>query len=102
MRQKGVFGAFMASVLIRDVDDVLHARLKASAAAHRRSLEEEARELLRAAVARQDAPPRENLVTLARRLFGRDCGAGLDIPPRGAAPGRSPPDFSGSERDFPA
>jgi plasmid stability protein len=92
----------MASVLIRHVDDVLHARLKASAAAHRRSLEEEARELLRAAVARQDAPPRENLVTLARRLFGPDCGADLDIPPRGAAPGRSPPDFSGAERDFSA
>ena len=49
----------MASVLIRHVDEALHARLKASAAAHRRSLEEETRELLRAAVARQKAPPRE-------------------------------------------
>src|SRR5437868_8353745 len=46
----------MASVLIRNVDETLHARLKAQAAAHRRSLEEEARELLRAAVARQAMP----------------------------------------------
>jgi plasmid stability protein len=93
---------FMASVLIRHVDEALHSRLKASAAAHRRSLEEEARELLRAAVARQDVPPGENLVTLARRLFGPAGGADLDIPPRGAAPEGPPPDFSDSEHDLPA
>ena len=92
----------MASVLIRHVDDALHARLKASAAAHRRSLEEEARELLRAAVARQDATPGENLVMLARRLLGPDRAADLEIPPRGAAPERSPPDFSGPEHNPPA
>jgi plasmid stability protein len=91
----------MASVLIRNVDDALHTRLKASAAAHRRSLEEEARELLRAGVARQDTPPRENLVAIARRLFGPDHGADLDIPSRGTAPVRSPPDFSGREYDPP-
>jgi plasmid stability protein len=34
----------MTSLLIRNVDPVLHARLKARAAEHRRSLEEEARE----------------------------------------------------------
>ena len=89
----------MASVLIRNVDDALHTRLKVSAAAHRRSLEEEARELLRTAVARQEAPPRENLVTLARRLFGPEHGVDLVIPPRGSPPGRRPPDFSGSEYD---
>ena len=91
----------MASVLIRNVDEALHTRLKASAAAHRRSLEEEARELLRAAVARQEAPPRDTLVTLARRLFGPAHGADLAIPPRGAAPGRRPPDFSGPDHDGP-
>ena len=87
----------MASVLIRNVDETLHARLKARAAAHHRSLEEEARELLRAAVARQGAPARENLVTLARRLFGSEHGADLDIPPRGSGPTPVPPDFSGPE-----
>lgn len=91
----------MASLLIRHVDEALHLRLKASAAAHRRSLEEEARELLRAAVARQEVPARENLAVLARRPFGPDCGVDLDLPPRESAPPRQPPDFSTSEYDPP-
>ncbi len=89
----------MASVLIRDVGEALHARLKASAEAHRRSVENEAREWLRAAVVRQENPNRENLVTLARRLFGSENGADLAIPPRSENPERPPPDFSGSEYD---
>lgn len=89
----------MASLLIRDVDAELHRRLKASAASHQRSLEEEARELLRMAMARQEAPTRENLVALSRRLFGAEHGVDLDIPPRGAAPGRIPPEFSAAEPD---
>ncbi len=87
----------MTSVLIRNVDKTLHARLKARAAANHRSLEEEARELLRAGVARQEPPARENLAALARRLFGPEHGADLDIPPRGFAPEPIPPDFSGPE-----
>jgi plasmid stability protein len=86
----------MTSVLIRNVDDALHARLKASAAAHRRSLEEEARALLRAAIARQETP-RESLTSLARRLFGPEHGADLALPPRGTAPASAPPDFSGPD-----
>ena len=91
----------MASVRFGNVDTVLHTRLKASAAAHRRSLEEEARELRRAAVARQETPLRENLGALARRLFGPEHGADLDLPPRDNTMGRSPPDFSGPEYDPP-
>ena len=82
----------MPSLLIRNVDMTLHARLKERAAAHHRSLEEEVRELLRAATARQT--PDENVVDLARRLFGPKHGADLDIPSRGSAPERPPPDFS--------
>jgi antitoxin FitA len=89
----------MASVLIRNVDATLHARLKASAAAHHRSLEEEARTLLRAAVARQDTP-RESLVALSRRLFGAEHGADLALPQRGAAPASAPPDFSTPDADL--
>ncbi len=88
----------MASLLIRNLDDTLHARLKASAAAHRHSLEEEARALLRAAVARRESP-RESLVALARRLFGPEHGADLALPPRGAAPASAPPDFSSPDPD---
>ena len=89
----------MASVLIRHVDEALHTRLKASAAAHRRSLEEEARELLRAAVARQEAPPRANLANLAQQLFGPSAGVDIDLPERGRAPVSIPPDFTGPDYD---
>ena len=85
----------MPSLLIRNVDDALHARLKEAAARHRRSLEEEARELLRVAVARQDEASQEHIVDLAHRLFGPENGVDLDISPRGNAPSRPPPDFSG-------
>jgi plasmid stability protein len=84
----------MPSLLIRNVDTALHARLKEHAAAHHRSLEEDARELLRTAVAQQATVPQEHPVDIARRLFGPKHGVELDIPPRGAAPGRAPPDFS--------
>jgi plasmid stability protein len=67
----------LASLLIRNVDPALHARLKQRAAAHRRPFEEEARELLRAAVARQDHAPKPDLTL-----------ADLDRPP---------PDFSGPD-----
>ena len=82
----------MPSLLIRNVDAALHARLKQHAAAHRRSLEEEVRELLRGAITRQ--PQEEHIVDVALRLFGPKHGVELDIPPRGSAPERPPPDFS--------
>jgi len=80
------------SLLIRNVDATLHARLKARAAAHHRSLEQEVRNLLRSAVTRQAGE--EHIVDLALRLFGPKHGVELDIPPRGIAPERPPPDFS--------
>jgi plasmid stability protein len=91
----------MASMLIRQVDEALHTRLKAGAAAHWRSLEQEAGECLRAAVARQGAPPRGNPVTLVRRLFGSVGGVDLHSPPRGGVPESGPPDFSGPAYDPP-
>ena len=87
----------MVSLLIRNVDEALHDRLKERAAARNRSLEEEARELLRFAIARQAAEPREHLVDVALRLFGPEHGIDLDLPSRGSAPTRPPPDFSGPE-----
>ena len=84
----------MPSVLIRNVDDALHKRLKDRAASHRRSLGEEARELLRVAVARDDQPEREHIVDAAARLFGKKYGFDLDLPDRNSEPERAPPDFS--------
>ncbi|MGH6742839.1 MAG: FitA-like ribbon-helix-helix domain-containing protein [Bradyrhizobium sp.] len=91
-------GPAMPSLLIRNVDDALHTRLKARAAERRHSLEEEVRELLRIAVARQEMP-REHLVDVARRFFGPEQGFELDIPPRRKAREREPPAFSGPEYD---
>ena len=85
----------MATLLIRNVDPALHARLKARAAAHHRSLEEEARTLLRTGLARSEPEARpENLVTLATRLFGPEHGVELELPPRDRSQDRPPPDFS--------
>ena len=89
--------AVVPSLLIRNVDAALHARLKAHATKHRRSLEEDARELLRAALAQRAAGPGENIVDIASRLFGTRHGVELDIPPRSREPGRRPPDFDDPE-----
>jgi plasmid stability protein len=85
----------MATLLIRNVDPSLHARLKARAAAHHRSLEEEARTLLRIGLARSEPEDKpEDLVSLAERLFGSRGGIDLALPPRDRAQDRPPPDFS--------
>ena len=88
----------MSSLLIRHVDDALHARLKARARAHHRSLEEEARETLRNALARDaDGERNESLLQLATRLFGPERGIDLDLPLRADDGQRPAPDFSGPE-----
>lgn len=84
----------MTSLLIRNLDAALRAGLEARALKHHRSLEEEARELLRAGIAYPETEPGDSLVELARRLFGPEHGIDLDIPPRGEAPEGGPPDFS--------
>jgi plasmid stability protein len=85
----------MPSVLIRNVDDALHRCLKERAASHRRSLEEEARELLRLAVASRTTPARENLADSASRLFSAAHGAELILPARGCVATPTSPDFGG-------
>lgn len=90
----------MPDLLIRDLDAPLHRRLKARARAHGRSLALEAREILRAAIAREEsAPASENLVAIATRLFGPRHGVELELPSRSADIERPPPDFGGPEYD---
>jgi len=79
----------MASITIRKLDDSLKAQLKARAAEHGRSMEEEARRILRDSLDRQRP---ETLGDIARELFGPKHGFRLDLPPRGKF--RPPPDFS--------
>ncbi len=91
----------MPSLLIRNVDPALHARLKARASRHRQSLEEEARELLRNAMARFDneGESGQSILDAAARLFGKHNGVDLDLPPRRSERERPPVDFSGPEYD---
>ena len=79
----------MASITIRKLDDALKTRLKARAAEHRCSMEEEARQILRQSL--EHGRP-ETMADIARELFGAKHGFELDLPPR--RPFRPPPDFS--------
>jgi plasmid stability protein len=81
----------MASLLIRKMDDRTKSRLRVRAAQHGRSMEEEAREILRSALI--SAPkPQENLAEAIRRRFARF--GGVELPKIKREPPREPPDFS--------
>ena len=82
----------MASITIRNLDDGLKRRLRVRAAQHGHSMEEEARQILRMAVATRES---DNLLDVIRKRFARFGGIDLPIPPR--SPIRQPPDFSGPE-----
>jgi plasmid stability protein len=79
----------MGSILIRNLDNRLKERLRIRAARNGRSMEEEARIVLRDGLEEADAPT--NIVDLALRLFGPDHG--IDLEPHPDAFAREPPDF---------
>jgi antitoxin FitA len=78
----------MASITIRDLDENTKERLRIRAAQHKRSMEEEARGILRAAVAENDAAE-TNLARAIRRRFQPFGGVELRLPKREAM--REPP-----------
>lgn len=89
----------MANITIHDLDDDVAMRLRARAAEHHRSMEEEARIILRDAVAGGRAGPR-NLATFTRECFASLGGVELELPPRSGRR-RSPgwgPDLDDSSR----
>ena len=79
----------MASITIRNLDDDVKTRLRVRAADNCRSMEEEARLILRAAVGRK--PSSRNLTSIIRAHFGPANGVDLELPPR--EHGREPPAF---------
>jgi plasmid stability protein len=81
----------MASITIRRLDDGVKARLRVRAAIHGRSMEEEAREILRAGVATKRAPVL-NLADSIRRRFAPLGGVELNLPRREAM--RPPPNLT--------
>ena len=80
----------MASITIRRLDDAVKQKLRVRAATHGRSMEEEAREILKAGVAAEPTP-RLDLAASIRRRFEPLGGVELAIPPREAV--RRPPNF---------
>ena len=79
----------MASITIRNLDEEVKTRLRVRAAEHSRSIEEEARVILREAVGRK--PSSRNFAEITRSYFGPDNGVDLELPPRGL--GREAPSF---------
>ena len=80
----------MASITIRNFDDELKQRLRVRAAKNGNSMEQEARDILRAALEPPPTPPK-NLGTAIHELFKPYGGVELEIPPR--EPMREPPRF---------
>lgn len=80
----------MASITIRNLDDGLKARLRVKAARAGRSMEDEAREILRTALANPDRVP-QDLAERIRLRFHAAGGVELEIPPREQM--RRPPDL---------
>ncbi|MGY3452298.1 FitA-like ribbon-helix-helix domain-containing protein [Bradyrhizobium sp. USDA 4353] len=77
----------MASITIGNVNDRLRSNLELRAARHGRSLEDEAREILRQAVG--DTAPAKNLGQRIHARFAALGGVELDLPER--KPMREPP-----------
>lgn len=80
----------MASITIRRLDDTVKSRLRLRAASNGRSMEEEARIILRDAVEREPVPEK-GLGTAVYELFKPLGGLDLELPPRETM--RKPPRF---------
>ncbi|TWB10540.1 plasmid stability protein [Rhizobium sp. ERR 1071] len=70
----------MASMTIRNIDDHLKTRLRIRAAAHGRSMEDEARDILRAALLTEEKR-QPNLAETIRRRMAASGGVLLDMAP---------------------
>jgi len=82
--------AGMAAITIRRLDEKTKVRLRIQAAHHGRSMEEEAREILRSSLS-DSRPAKRNLAETIRRRFAALGGVKLELPRRDAV--RQPPHF---------
>jgi len=80
----------MASITIRNLDDKLKQGLRVRAAQHSRSMEDEARDILRDALATRKSG-RSNLAESVRQRFAEFGGVDIDQPLREPIP--DPPNF---------
>ena len=75
----------MASIIIRRLGENTKHQLRIRAARHGRSMEQEAREILKSALS-QPAQQPKNLAEEIRKLFAPFGGVELEIPPREPIP----------------
>ena len=85
-------GVAMASLTIRNLDDGLKARLRIQAAVHDKSMEDEARDILRNALSIVPSGT-PNLAKSIRARFA--SVGGVDLPEIPRDPMREPPSFEG-------
>jgi plasmid stability protein len=81
----------MASITIRNLDETVKRKLRVRAAQRNRSMEDEARDILRTALAQEPAQA-GNLADAIRRRVEPFGGFELALPARGEM--RDPPDFT--------
>jgi len=72
----------MASITIRQLEESTKRKLRMRAASHGRSMEQEAREILKTALSQPEQSGKD-LVASIRRRFAPLGGVDLKIPPRG-------------------
>jgi antitoxin FitA len=82
----------MASMTIRNIDEQLKTRLRIAAAQHGRSMEDEARNILRVALSTESAGNQGRITNSIRERIQPLGGIELDLPVRGAI--RDPLDFA--------
>ena len=75
----------MASITVRNLDDDLKRRLRIRAAQHGRSMEQEARDILKEALD-TERPVKEDLGGAIRARFAPLGGVDLELPPREPMP----------------
>ena len=80
----------MASITIRNIEEGLKSRLRVQAALHGRSMEDEAREILRSALHREPTRPGDLAASIRARF--KPLG-GVDLPPVDREPMLEPPAF---------
>lgn len=85
----------MGTLTIRNLDDDVKADLRVRAATNGRSMEEEARRIIGAALGR-DADTSDNIVDAIRALVAPLGGIDVAVAPRGREQ-RPTPDFSGPD-----
>lgn len=88
-------GCLVASLTIRNLDDSLKTTLRLRAARHGRSMEEEARQLLRQALVR-DRPSTGLGSRISRRFT---AAGGVDLPDAMRSIPRQPPTFPSSDAE---